>query len=170
LVGDGAAFGLRVTYARQPEPDGSADAVVRARAQPPYLVVGADTLFGEGDVGRFRRAFEEAGADGAVAVRRDPPPSPPHRYAVRVENGLVTELLDRDPANPLAGAPLWAVGPRLQPILERLPGRKPWELATVLQEGIAAGLRVAGIEIGKTRDLTAPEDLAEENFVYLRSM
>lgn len=170
LLGDGTAFGLHVTYARQPDPDGSADAVLRAKAEPPYLVAGADTLFTAGDLGRFWREFRDAGADGGVAVRRDPPPSPPHRYAVRIENGLVTELLDRDPANPMAGAPLWAIGPALQPILERLPGQKPWELATVLQEGIAAGLRVAGIEIGKTRDLTAPEDLVEENFVYLRSM
>jgi len=170
LLGDGTAFGLRLVYVRQPTADGSADAVLRADAPPPYLVAGADTLFTRGDVGRFWRAFGDSGADGAVAVRRDPPPSPPHRYAVRIEDGLVTELLDRDPANPLAGAPLWALGRGLQPILERLPGQKPWELATVLQHGIAGGLRVAGIEIGKTRDLTAPEDLVEENFTYLRSM
>lgn len=170
LLGDGAAFGLQVAYARQPDPDGSADAVLRAQAQPPYLVAAADTLFSAGDVGRFWQAFLAAEADGAVAVRRDPPPSPPHRFAVRIENGLVTELLDPDLANPLAGAPLWALGAELQPMLERLPGNKPWELATVLQEGIASGLRVAGIEIGKTRDLTAPEDLVEENFAYLRSM
>jgi dTDP-glucose pyrophosphorylase len=170
LLGDGSAFGLHVVYVRQPTADGSADAVLRAHAEPPYLVVGADTVFTPGDLGRFWHAFRAGGADGAVAVRRDPPPSPPHRYAVRVEDGRVTELLDRDPANPLAGAPLWALGPALQPILERLPGKKPWELASVLQEGIAAGLRVAGIEIGKTRDLTAPEDLVEENFTYLRSM
>jgi NDP-sugar pyrophosphorylase family protein len=167
LLGDGEAFGVAIRYAEQPEPLGSADAVLRARTEPPYLVLGADTVFSPGDVGRFADAFD---ADGAVAVRRDPPPSPPHRFAVRVEDGLVTALLDRDPANPLAGAPLWAVGPRLQPLLERLPGKPPYELATVLQNGVDEGLRIAGVEIGKTRDLTAPQDLVEENFSYLRPL
>ena len=167
LLGDGSAFGLEIRYAEQPEAAGSADAVLRAGAEPPYLVLGADTLFTAGDVGRFRQEWERAGTDGAVAVRRDPPPDPPHRHAVRIEGGVVVELLDDDPENPFAGAPLWGVGAALQPILERLPGRRPWELASVLQEGIAAGLRVSGIEIGKTRDLTSPRDLAAENFPYL---
>lgn len=167
LLGDGVAFGLPIRYAEQPEAAGSADAVLRGGAEPPYLVLGADTVFESGDVGRFREAWEAAGTDGAVAVRRDPPPDPPHRYAVRIEAGLVTELLDDDPENPFAGAPLWGIGSALQPVLERLPGKRPWELATVLQEGIAAGLRVSGIEIGKTRDLTSPHDLVVENFPYV---
>jgi len=33
---------------------------------------------------------------------------------------------------------------------------------------IDAGERVEAIEIGKTRDLTDPLDLVEENFPYLR--
>jgi NDP-sugar pyrophosphorylase family protein len=169
LLGDGTAFGVPVRYARQPGVLGSADAVLRAQAEPPYLVVAADTVFRPGDVLAFWNAFAAGGADGAIAVRRDPPPDPPHRFAVRVENGLVTRVLDDDPANPLAGAPLWALGPRLQPLLERLPGREPWELATVFEEALRDGLAVSGIEIGATRDLTRPEDLVVENVPYLRS-
>ena len=37
LVGDGSAFGLAVSYVRQPEPLGSADAVLRAAAEPPFV-------------------------------------------------------------------------------------------------------------------------------------
>jgi NDP-sugar pyrophosphorylase family protein len=171
LVGDGGAFGLEVAFARQPRPDGSADAVGRALgagAEPPLLVAGADTLFGAGDVARFADAFADSGAAGAIAVRRDPPPAPPHRFAVRVEDGRVTRVLDRDPASPFAGAPLWALGPDLVPFLGSLRG-PPYELAELLQRGVESGLHVAAIEIGRTRDLTHPVDLVAENFPYLNA-
>ena len=53
--------------------------------------------------------------------------------------------------------------------LTGLPG-PPYELAQAFQRAIDAGLRVAGIEIGKTRDLTFPLDLVVENVPYLRSL
>jgi NDP-sugar pyrophosphorylase family protein len=167
LLGDGRAFGVPVRCVRQPGVLGSADAVLRAQVEPPYLVTAADTVYVPGDLRAFWDAFAAAGTDGAMAVRRDPPPSPPHRGAVRIEDGRVTRVLDDDPGNPFAGAPLWVLGPRLQPLLERLPGTEPWELATVFQEAVDAGLAVSGLEIGATRDLTRPEDLVERNFSYL---
>jgi NDP-sugar pyrophosphorylase family protein len=170
LAGDGSGFGLEVWFVRQPSPDGSADAVVRALAagtRPPLLVTGADTLYTPGDVGRFRETFERSQAAGAVAVRRDPPPSPPHRFAVRIRDGRVERMLDDDPRNPLAGAPLWVIGEPLVPLLEGLSG-PPFELAELLQRGVDRGVEVLGLEIGPTRDLTNPLDLVEENFPYLR--
>src|SRR5919107_3939707 len=53
FVGDGAAWGLSVRCARQAMPVGSTDAVLSAQAEPPYLVLAADTVFTAGDVGRF---------------------------------------------------------------------------------------------------------------------
>jgi CTP:molybdopterin cytidylyltransferase MocA len=55
-----------IRFVRQPPGQGSADAVLRARATPPYLVVAADNVFGEGDLARF--AQEGAALDGAIAV------------------------------------------------------------------------------------------------------
>jgi glucose-1-phosphate thymidylyltransferase len=168
LVGDGAGFGLEVRFASQERANGSADAVARALAagaEAPCLVVGADTVFTRGDVGRFAAAFERSGAAGAVAVRREPPPGP-GRSAVRIEGGRVTRVLDDDPANPLGGAPLWALGRELTPLLEGLPG-PPYELAEALQRAVDAGLEVAGLEIGPTRDLTSALDLVLQNFSYL---
>jgi glucose-1-phosphate thymidylyltransferase len=162
-----AGFDRDLRFVRQPEPLGSADAVLRAGFQAPYLVVAADTVFTPGDVGRFLPAA--AGFDGAIAVRRDPPPSPSHRSAVRIEGGLVTRVVDDDPANPLGAAPLWLVGDEVSRRLAGLPG-PPYELAEAFQRGIDAGARVAGIEIGPTRDLTFPVDLVEENFPYARSL
>ena len=70
LVGDGSGFGLDVRTVRQPGVLGSADAVRRALAagaEPPCLVVAADTVFTAGDIGLFARAFARSGAAGAIA-------------------------------------------------------------------------------------------------------
>jgi CTP:molybdopterin cytidylyltransferase MocA len=62
--------GLDVRFAEQPEPLGSADAVLRAveaGARAPFVVSVADTVYSPGDVRRFAREWEESGADGAMA-------------------------------------------------------------------------------------------------------
>ncbi len=159
-------FSSRLRLVRQPRPEGSADAVRRAGLQPPYLAVAADTVFRSGDVGLFVEAA--AGAEGAIAVRRSPPPGP-GRAAVRVEGGLVRRVVDDDPANPLAGAPLWLLGPAVHERLAGLSG-PPFELAVAFQQAVDAGARVAAVEIGPTRDLTYPVDLVERNFPYLRGL
>lgn len=170
LVGEPGAFGLEVRFARQPSPDGSADAVkcaLAAGARLPSLVLAADTVFTPGDVGAFARRFaEHEDAVAAIAVRRDPPPDPPHRAAVRVEDGRVTRVLDDDPANPLAGAPLWAIRDRVVPLLAR--DSPPFELGRAFQRAVDEGMTVLGVEVGPTRDLTRPVDLVEENFPYAR--
>ena len=55
-----------IELVRQPPGLGSADAVLRARARPPYLVLAADTAFEPGAVERFARVALES--DGAVGV------------------------------------------------------------------------------------------------------
>jgi hypothetical protein len=54
--------------------------------------------------------------------------------------------------------------------LDPLPGKPPYELASAFELAVAAGERVAGVEIGKTRDLTRPEDVIVESFPYLRGL
>jgi NDP-sugar pyrophosphorylase family protein len=170
LVGDGSAFDVEVTFARQPGVLGSADALQRALdagAGLPVLVSAADTLYSGGDVGRFAAAFEASGADGAVAVRTDPPPGP-GRGAVRRVDGLVQRMRDVDPDNRWSAAPLWALS---APIAARLcQDKPPYELGNAFQSAIDAGETVTAVEIGKTRDLTYPLDLVEQNFSYLRAM
>jgi NDP-sugar pyrophosphorylase family protein len=168
LVGDGSAFGLEARFARQPQPDGSADAVRRALAAgatPPCIVVAADTVFTHGDVGRFAAGWRERSTAGALAARRGFAPGHA-KPGVRFEDGLVEVVYDLDPSLVLTSAPLWILGPELAPYLESLAG-PPYELKDAYQRAIDEGLRVAGIEIGPTRDLTAPEDLVVENFSYL---
>jgi CTP:molybdopterin cytidylyltransferase MocA len=170
LVGDGSGFGLDARTVRQPGVLGSADAVRRGLTlvEPPCLVLAADTVFTPGDVKRFAEAFAHSGAAGAMSGRRDPPADPPHRAALKIVGGLVVEPVDRDPTNRLGSAPMWGVGVALVPFLDGLGG-PPFELADAFRNAIAAGHPIAGVEIGKTRDLTHPIDLVEENFTYLGS-
>jgi NDP-sugar pyrophosphorylase family protein len=169
LVGDGSGFGLAVRFVRQPGVLGSADTVRRslaAGAQPPLLVTAADTVYSPGDVRRFIEGFAASRAAGAIAGRRDPPPVPAHRDGLRVVNGLVEKVVDNDPANQLGSAPLWALGAPLIAFLDGLSG-PPFELADVFKHALESNLAIAGIEIGRTRDLTRPIDLVKENFPYL---
>jgi len=148
---------------------GSADAVQRALdggAATPVLVSAADTVYSRGDVARFAAEFEGSGAAGAVAVRTDPPPGP-GRQAVRRDGARIESLRDGDAENPWSAAPLWAVGPT---VAERMClDNPPYELEHAFQSAIDAGETVIAVEIGKTRDLTYPVDLVEENFPYLRA-
>ena len=160
LLGDGSGFGVDLRYVTQPQPDGSADAVRRAGAEPPYLVAAADTVFPAGSVAAVSEGMRDG---GAIAVRRLP-----ERVPLRVRDGLVERV--RDPGGPgeLSGAPLWAVG---VPVHERLClDNRPWELGNAFQAAIDAGEPVAAIEIGPTRDLTTPLDLLEHNFAYLSQL
>jgi hypothetical protein len=166
LVGDGTAFGVELRTVRQPAVLGSADAVQRALgagAGLPALVLAADTVFRPGDVELFRRSFTQSGAAGAIAVRRDPPPGP-GRHAVEVRDGRVAAI-GGEASGDQSGAPLWAMS---HAVAERLClDREPYELENAYRAALAAGETILGITIGKTRDLTDPLDLVEENFPYL---
>jgi GTP:adenosylcobinamide-phosphate guanylyltransferase len=63
-------------------------------------------------------------------------------------------------------APLWLVGPRLVEYL--CLDDPPYELANAFERGGSAGLEIRTADVGKTRDLTRPQDLVVENFPYLK--
>jgi UDP-N-acetylglucosamine diphosphorylase / glucose-1-phosphate thymidylyltransferase / UDP-N-acetylgalactosamine diphosphorylase / glucosamine-1-phosphate N-acetyltransferase / galactosamine-1-phosphate N-acetyltransferase len=164
LLGDGSAYGVELQYAHQPRADGSADAVARALvagAEPPALVVVADTVYRPGDLGGFADAFANSGVPGALAVRERPPT---WGVGVDVQDGLVTAIGGE--AGPFVHAALWGLGPQLSPYLSDLVG-PPYELADAFRRAIADGLSIAAFEVGPTRDLTDALDLVLENFVYL---
>jgi glucose-1-phosphate thymidylyltransferase len=163
LVGDGRGFGVEARFVRQPQPDGSADAVRRALeggAALPAAIVVADTVYEPGEIRSFVEAFSEA---GAVAVRAQPDPNVPE--VARGVDGRVTRFYDEQ-GSPLASAALWGLGAAVATHLEDLSG-PPYELSEAYQRAIDAGLVVTAVEVGSTRDLTRPLDLIRENFTYL---
>jgi NDP-sugar pyrophosphorylase family protein len=161
-----APLRYQIRFASQPDPVGSADAVRRAQAEPPFLVTAADTVYTRGDPARFWQRFVESGAAGAISMRRQP--GRPVGTRIRAEDGRVVKVVDPSDESGLTAAPLMAVGPAVAEwIAGDLPG-PPFELAHAFQRAIDSGERIEAVEIGKTRDLTDPLDLMEENFPYLR--
>jgi len=161
LLGGGAAFGVEISYVRQPRPDGSADAVRRAfagAAEAPALVAAADTVYGRGTLERFLSEWGDA--PGAVAARHGQPRS---GSKPGVDPRIARALRDPDG---LTSVPLWGFGSELVPFLDDLPG-PPYELADAVDRALDAGLDVRGVVVPATRDLTDPLDVVRENFPYL---
>ena len=165
LVGTGRAWGLRLRFARQPEPLGSADAVRRALAagaSAPLLAAAADTVFRPGDLARAAEAWLAAGVAGGLGVRRG---GRKEQTPVRVEDGFVVALGGDQPGGRTA-APLWFLADRLAARLADVPG-PPYELAHAFRAALERKEQVVALELGPTRDLTRPEDVVRENFPYL---
>ena len=153
--------GLDVRFVRQPEPNGSADAVARALAGGatlPAIISAADSVFRAGDLAGFLEAFASSGASGAIGYSRGSGPG-----SIRVDNGHVLRMIDPEPGE-LSPAPLWGLTNEIA--LDDLQG-PPFELAMAFQRAIDAGKTISAIEVGRTRHLTTPADLVRENFPYL---
>jgi glucose-1-phosphate thymidylyltransferase len=166
LVGDGAAFGLSVRFARQPEPLGSADAVrcaLDAGGAPPLLVSASDTVFAHGALARVTAQWERSGAAAGLGVRES---GDEGKTPVRIEAGRIVEIDGERGA--WTAAPLWFFGAELLPALRHVPG-PPYELAAAFRNELGAGIEVLALEVGPTRDLTRPADVVVENFPYLWS-
>lgn len=84
LLGDGSQWGIKLTYAEQPSPDGLAQAFIIGEeflgGEPSCLVLGDNIFFGSGLIGMLREARADAENGGAVVFGykvRDP-----ERYGV----------------------------------------------------------------------------------------
>jgi choline kinase len=164
LVGDGTAFGVRTRFVRQPEPLGSADAVLRAvegGPMPPLLVTAADTVFASGDLTHAVEAWRGASAAGGLGVRRG---GREEQTPVRIEGGKVVGVGGEYRAH--TAGPLWILGEELVAALREVPG-PPFEIVHAVRAAIAAGHEIIALPLGPTRDLTRPADVVTENFAYL---
>ena len=163
LVGGGTSFGLEIRFVRQPQPLGSADAIRRALrkgAKPPLLVTAADTVFVPGDIRAAAERWLYSGTVGGLGVRRG---GRPNQTPVRVEANRIREL--GAPSDHTA-APLWLLSQEITDRLDGVPG-PPFEVASAVQDALAAGEEILALELGPTRDLTHPADLLANNFPYL---
>ena len=114
LVGDGGGFGVEARCVRQPEhrrcrraPSASRWRAERRRPRSSSPRTRS--------TGRARSAASPRPSRPRAPTERSPSAATrrpgPGREAVRVEDGLVTRVPDDDPANKLASAALWGLGP-----------------------------------------------------------
>jgi glucose-1-phosphate thymidylyltransferase len=116
----------------------------------------------DGSADAVRRAIEAGAHPPLLATAADTlfTPGDLRRFAdAFAASGSPAALACVAPRDP---APLWGLTEVVTGRLASLPG-PPYELLDAVD-----GLALAEIRIGKTRDLTFPLDLVEENFPYLR--
>ncbi len=107
-VGDGSAFGLRVTYLPQEAPLGLAHAVLIGEAflgDEPFVMYLGDNLLKEG-IARFVEAFREHNPDALILLQKV---ADPQSYGIAEldDDGCVARLVEK-PAEPAATSPSWA--------------------------------------------------------------
>ncbi|MFG1530453.1 MAG: glucose-1-phosphate thymidylyltransferase [Thermoplasmata archaeon] len=167
-VGDGRAFGLRVSYLIQEEPRGIADALRRARefiGGDPCVVYLGDNIL-ESGAGPLVRRFERGGYAAVVGAA---PVDDPRRYGVIELDGERIVSLAEKPAQPrssLALVGVYVVDARIFPILDRLTPSARGELEiTEALDGLVRSGAPVGVERirGFWKDTGRPEDYLSAN-------
>jgi glucose-1-phosphate thymidylyltransferase len=102
LLGDGAQWGMKLSYAVQPEPKGLAQALIIAKefldGQPSCLILGDNIFYGRMGVDEIVRDFE-AGAVGATVFGY--PVQDPERYGiVELDTDGTVLSIEEKPAKP----------------------------------------------------------------------
>lgn len=171
-VGDGSAWGLRVTYLRQEAPLGLAHAVLVARdflRGDPFVMYLGDNVLLEG-IRRFVENFERHRPNAQIFLARVPEPE---RFGVAVLDGDRVVRLVEKPREHLSDLALVGVYLFDGTILEAAEAIRPsWrgelEITDAIQHLIDTGRTVrAEMVEGWWKDTGRPEDLLEANRMLL---
>jgi len=171
-IGDGARWGLEVTYIEQDAPRGLAHAVLAAadfvRGQP-FLMYLGDNVILEG-VARFVRGFEAARPDAQIFVARVPEPE---RFGVvEVRGDTAVRVVEKPTAfvSDLALVGVYLFDDSIVEACAALQpsGRGELEITEAIQSLIDAG-RTVRVEMldGWWKDTGKPDDLLEANRMML---
>lgn len=165
-LGDGSAFGLRLSYARQDVPLGLAHAVQCARAfvgEDDFMLYLGDAIYGE-SLAPFVEQFRSSGAANLnlVKVVEDP-----RRFGVAsVVDGRIVKLVEKPevPESNLAMAGMYVFGPQIWSVMPDLQpsARGEYEITDAIQLLIDRGeLVVAGVYEGEWFDTGTRESFLQ---------
>ena len=107
LLGDGSQWGMEISYAVQPSPDGLAQAYIIGAdfvgEQPSALILGDNIFYGHGSTERFNRAVSRIGGATVFAYHV----TDPERYGVvEFDAAMRAVSIEEKPAQPRSN---WAV-------------------------------------------------------------
>jgi glucose-1-phosphate thymidylyltransferase len=171
-VGDGSAFGLRVTYIRQEAPLGLAHAVLTAAdflGDSAFVMYLGDNLLRDG-VTELADRFRAGDADATILLQRVPNPS---AYGVaELESGRVVRLVEKpaEPRTDLALVGVYMFTPAILDSARRISpsARGELEITDAIQDMIDRGLRVEPHQVtGWWKDTGRLDDMLEANRLIL---
>ncbi|MCA8943896.1 MAG: NTP transferase domain-containing protein [Planctomycetes bacterium] len=177
-LGDGDAWGMRITYVEQEQTLGIAHAVSKLEpyvSKPFFLFLG-DIYFETSDLGTMvGRMREGSRAHGVLAVKREPDQAAIRRNFVVLTDGAdrVVRVVEkpRHPRTDLKGCGIYLFDVTFFDAVRRTPRtalRDEYEITDSIQIFIEDGYRVEAAEVIRNDlNLSFPEDLLDLNLHWL---
>ena len=175
-IGDGSAFGARVTYLPQPAPLGLAHAIITARdwlGDSSFCMFLGDNFL-MGGIAAHTHRFAEADCAGQILLKRVPDPAA-FGVAVLDEQGRVRRLVEKpkEPISDLAVIGVYYFGPEVHAVTPHLQpsARGELEITDAIQGLIDAGHEVRSSLISEEWiDTGKKDDMLEANRLVLATL